>query len=303
MSWTGLAIISTALMGVASIIDSHLLSKRLPSMRAFLLPVSLIHLPVAAFVLYLFPLPEGVGYSPILFAIAAGVVRSGAVLIMLYILKSEEVSRVVPIIYVYPIFVAVLAVPVLGEMLSYLQWLAIIIVVAGAVLISFERSPLSPGRWRLGKSVIALLASALLWAVSDILRKQALLAGISPWNAFSLYELCMVGIFLLVSLRPVILRQWRDHKEKKIALSYVLADESVSLVGIALQFWALDTGPVSLVSTIIGSRPVFVVVYSFILGLFLPNFLLRTPSRLLMFTRLFATLLIVIGINMINLSK
>ncbi len=302
MSWMNLAIISTALMGIASVIDSHLLSKRLPSMRAFLLPVSLIHLPVAAILFYIYPLPEGAGYPPVLFAIIAGVVRSGAVLIMLYTLKSEEVSRVIPIIYIYPIFVAILAIPILNEALSYLQWLAIFIVVAGAVLISLERTPAASGK-RLGGSLFAMLVSALLWAVSDIFRKKALMAGISPWNAFCLYEFCMIGIFLLVSLRREIIRQWLNHPERKIAFAYVLADESVSLVGIALQFWALSTGPVSLVSTVIGSRPVFVAVYSFILGLILPNFLLRTPSRWVIATRLFATILIVIGINMINLSK
>ncbi|MDD4859673.1 MAG: EamA family transporter [Dehalococcoidales bacterium] len=301
MPWMTLALISTALMGVASVIDSHLLSKRLPSMRAFLLPVALIHLPVAIYVFFTYPLPQGVGYQPIMYAIIAGLVRSGAVLIMLYTLKSEEVSRVIPIIYTYPILVAVMAIWVFDESLSTVQWLAIFIVVAGTMMISFEKNPV-PGK-KLGKSLAAMFISALLWAVSDIFRKNALTAGISPWNAFSLYEFCMIAVFLAVALRPAIIKQWRDHKEKKTALGYILLDETVSLVGIALQFWALNTGPVSLVSTIIGSRPVFVAVYSFVLGLFLPNFLIRTPNRFLMLTRLAATILIVVGINMINLSK
>ncbi|MDD5127599.1 MAG: EamA family transporter [Dehalococcoidales bacterium] len=301
MHWMTFALISTALMGVASVIDSHLLSKRLPSMRAFLLPVALIHLPVALFFFYTNPLPAGVSYQPIVYAIAAGLVRSGAVLLMLYTLKSEEVSRVIPIIYTYPIMVAVMAIWVFDESLSYLQWLAILIVVSGTMMISFEKNP-AAGK-NMGKSLFRMFVSALLWAISDILRKKALMTGFSPWNAFCLYEFCMIAVFLAVALRPVIIRQWLNYKERKAAIGYVLLDETVSLVGIALQFWALNTGPVSLVSTVIGSRPVFVAVYSFLLGLFLPNFLIHTSNRLLMLTRIAATILIVVGINMINLTK
>jgi uncharacterized membrane protein len=105
----------------------------MPGLRAFLLPVGIIQLIFCSLVFSLFPLPEGIGTLPILAAIAGGICRVTGSLILFYNLKKEEVSRVIPITFTYPIFVAIIALPLLGESLHYLQWLAIIIVVAGAV--------------------------------------------------------------------------------------------------------------------------------------------------------------------------
>ena len=40
-------------------------------------------------------------------------------------MHREEVTRVVPVIGTYPVFVALFAIPLLGERLSGLQWLAV----------------------------------------------------------------------------------------------------------------------------------------------------------------------------------
>ncbi|TRZ93485.1 MAG: hypothetical protein D4R82_05030, partial [Dehalococcoidia bacterium] len=133
MNWVNTAILGAAVMGVVNILDSHLLSKRMPGLRAFLLPVGIIHLIYGSLLFALFPLPGGIGMWPVVVAVASGVLRTGAVVIMLDSLRREEVSQVIPVIYAYPIFVAIMAVPLLGESLNYLQWLAIVIVVVGAV--------------------------------------------------------------------------------------------------------------------------------------------------------------------------
>ena len=79
--------------------------------------------------------------------------------------------------------------------------------------------------------------------------------------------------------------------------------ESLALVGIMLSFWAVKNGPVSLVVTIMGSRPVFVAVFSFILGFISPRFLLaKTVGRRVLVLRFLATALIVGGISIIYLT-
>ena len=69
------------------------------------------------------------------------------------------------------------------------------------------------------------------------------------------------------------------------------------------SFWALSRGPVSLVSTIISSRPVFVVIYATILNYTLPHFLVKsTTSKAMLVFRLIATAMIVGGISIIYIS-
>lgn len=287
-------------MGVISIIDSHLLSRRMPSLRAFLLPVGILHLIYALLLFYLFPLPEGISLQLILIALASGAFRTAAVTIMLYNLTREEVSRVIPVVYTYPVFVAIMAVPLLGETLNYLQWLAIIIVVAGAMMASIEHSPSGSTTW-LSKSSLLLLASSLLFAMADISSKYVL-AYISFWNMFSLSAFCMCAFFLLISIRPYILRQLSNMKKRNSAIALLVFNETLAPIGILLSLWALERGPVSLVSTIISSRPMFVVIFALILGRILPTFLKSQSDKGMLALRLMATTMIVGGIAMIHLT-
>ena len=188
----------------------------------------------------------------------------------------------------------------IGESLYYLQWLAIVIVVAGAVMVSAEKNFAGANAgW--GKIFPLLLMASLFFAIADIGTKYAL-ASLSSWNLFSLTTFVMSGTFLLVSARPQTLRQLRDMKRRNSALALLVFNETLAPIGIALSLWAIQKGPVSLVSAIIGSRPVFVAIYSLVLGLFAPNFLIKFASGKMLLFRLVAIAMIVSGIAIIYLT-
>jgi len=299
MNWVNTAILSAAIMGMVSIFDSHLLFKRMPGLRAFLLLVGIIHLIYGSLLFTLFPLPQGAGIWPVLAAVASGMLRTAAVVIMLDSLRREEVSRVIPVVYTYPIFVAVMAMPLLGESLNSLEWLAIVIVVVGAVMVSITQSPSGSIRWR-GK-LLLLFSASLLFAVADIASKYAL-AYISFWNMFWLSAFCMSGIFLLVSVRPQVIGQVIKMEQRNSAIALLVFNETLAPVGIVLSFWALERGPVSLVSTIIGSRPMFVLMAALILSRLSPMFLEWRYGKWILAMRLIATAMIVSGIAIIHLA-
>ena len=298
MNWVNTAILSAAIMGMVSIFDSHLLFKRMPGLRAFLLPVGIIHLIYGSLLFTLFPLPQGAGIWPVLAAVASGMLRTAAVVIMLDSLKREEVSRVIPVVYTYPIFVAIMATPLLGESLDSLEWLAIVIVVLGAVMASITQSPSGSIRWR-GK-LLLLFSASLLFAVADIASKYAL-AYISFWNMFWLSAFCMSGIFLLVSVRPQVIGQVIKMEQRNSAMGLLVFNETLAPIGIVLSFWALERGPVSLVSTIISSRPMFVLMAALILSRLSPMFLKWRYGKWILAMRLIATAMIVSGIAIIHL--
>ena len=86
------------------------------------------------------------------------------------------------------------------------------------------------------------------------------------------------------------------------SLALLFMNETLEPIGIILSYLAIQLGPVSLVSTIIGTRPLFVVIYSLVLGRLFPGFLVRfTTDKMLVF-RLLATLLIFAGIAIIYLT-
>jgi len=299
MSWASTAILSTAVFGAVHIIDSRLLSKLMPGLRSFMLPVGTIHIFYALVAAILFPLPTGIGTWPLLVAVVSSILRTASVVILLYIMKKEEVSRVVPVVYTYPIFVAIIAAPLLGESLYYLGWLAIIIVVAGAVLISAKQDATGSAIW-LGKPLLFLFGASLLMAMADITSKYAL-DYISFWNMFWLSAFCLSVIFILASMRPHIFRQLSNMKQRSSVIALLIFNETLAALAVVLQFWALERGPVSLVSTIISSRPMFVVMFALILSRISPRFLEWQPGREALILRLVATVMIVGGIAIIYL--
>ncbi|MEA3253593.1 MAG: EamA family transporter [Chloroflexota bacterium] len=299
MNWISTAILAAAIMGMVSILDSHLLSRRMPGLRAFLLPVGIIHLVYGSLLFVFFPLPEGAAAGPVLVAVASAMLRTAAVFIILDSLKREEVSQVIPVVYTYPVFVAVMAGPLLGESLNSLQWLAIAMVVLGAVMSSVEQVPSGSFHWR--SRMLILFASSLLLAAADVASKYAL-ASISFWNMCWIGAFCMSGTFLLISVRPHVIRQLINMKQRNSAMRLIALDEVLAPLGILLSFWALERGPVSLVSAILSSRPAFVLMAALILSRLSPVFLLWRSGRAMLILRLIATAMVVGGIAIIYLA-
>ena len=122
MTWIPIAISAAAITAVVSIIDSHLITKRFPSLAAFLAPIGILHFVVGLVVIAINPLPEGTGAGVVAVAFASGIVRVTGALLMLRTMRSEEVSRITLVVNTFPIFVVILAVPVLGEVLG---WVAV----------------------------------------------------------------------------------------------------------------------------------------------------------------------------------
>ena len=86
-------------------------------------------------------------------------------------------------------------------------------------------------------------------------------------------------------------------------MGLLVFNETLAFAGIVLSLFAIASGPVSLVSTIIGSRPVFVLIFAIILSRVSPMFLLWHPGRRMLAFRVIATAMTVGGIALIHLTK
>ncbi|MBI2859974.1 MAG: DMT family transporter [Chloroflexi bacterium] len=300
MNWFDAAILSPAVMGVTSILDSHILSKRAPSLRFYLLVGGAFHLTWTVIFLSLYPLPSGVSASGFVVTVAAGLLRALAVTIMFNAMRSEEVSRVIPVVFTYPVFVALMAVPLLGERLTYLQWLAIIVVVSGAVMVSIKKSPSGTASWP-GKIFLVLPVVSLLYASADVTGKFAV-AHYSPLQIVAITEACVALVWLSVALRPGTIREFRTAPWRRSTPAFIVLAETIAPTGILLLLMAMQGGPVSLVSTISGARPIFVAMFALILSRLAPQFLMWSPGKGMVMLRLAATVMIVAGISIIYLT-
>lgn len=299
MTWLPIAISAAAITGVVSILDSHLITKRFPSLESFLAPVGVFHLVVGLIVIAINPLPAGTSAGVTAVAFGSGIVRVIAALLMLRTMRSEEVSRVIPVTNTFPIFVAILAVPVLNEVLGWTEWLAIIITVSGAVLISVQRDSENKGI-HLRKSFVILMVSSILFGVANTGSKYAL-DYMSFWSMYGINSICLGGVFLIYSLRPRVLGEIKQMGNRNKVLGLAAFNETLTIAGFVMSFWAMDQGPVSLVSTIVGTRPAFVFVYALALSFFLPGVLNERFSRGVIITKVVSIGLVIGGVTLLTL--
>jgi drug/metabolite transporter (DMT)-like permease len=298
LTWITAALIAAATLAVVNVVDSHLIARRMPSLWAFLIPAGALHLVFGLIFMSQHPLPPGVGAFDWFVVAVAAVTRVAAAFLMLYAMRTEEVSRIIPVVNSYPVLVAIMAVPLLGEVLNGLQWAAIVITVAGAVLISL-RSGAGGGGVRLRRSFVLLLGSSLLFAVTNIATKYSL-GYVSFWNMYWITALCFGTGFVLFALRPGVWSELRSMEGRRTALAVIACNEAIALGGIIISFWAMQNGPISLVSTVLGVRPLFVFLVALALSVALPAVLDERLGRRIVALKLVSIALIVGGIAIIN---
>ena len=296
MTWITAALIVAAAMAVVNVVDSHLIAKRMPNIWTFLMPIGVIHLSFGLLTIAAKPLDTEVEAFPWFIAVLSAVARSIAAFLMLYTMRTEEVSRIIPVVHTSPVFVAIVAVPLLGEDLSFLQWMAVLITVAGAILISLK----GQGRaTRFRRSFVMLLGSSMLFGLANIATKYAS-ESISFWNMYSVTATCFGVLFLLSSVRPKIVRELRAIPSIGMILGVTGLNEVLAFGGILLSFWAIENGPVSLVSTVMGIRPFFVFLIALALSRFVPVLLDEKLSRNIIVLKVLSIALIVGGVAIIN---
>ena len=267
MSWIFLALGSALAFAVVSALDKILIQRFVPNPRAFIVLVGLIQVGLVAVVL---PFAKFSGYGPdiALISCVSGFLAGIYLVLMFWVMRMQDVSRVVPITSTHPIFVAILAQVFLGEIISVLAWAGILVTVGGAALMSFgpttRRSERGQNQW---VPFALLMVSSLAFGLSQYLTK-VVADDIDVWSMFvwrgvGLGAAC-VGIMIRKSMFPDLVRAIRDPVA--IGLT-VLTEGALVLVAVILQLLAIYSGPVSLAVTVMAIRPLFVFILGIALSL------------------------------------
>ena len=128
MTWVLYALASTITFTVITALDKILIVRFTPNPRTFIVMVGLTQFLLALVVL---PWVVWTGYTVTHMAVAviSGVPSGGYLVLMFWVMGQQDVSRVIPVTSTYPIFVAILALVFLGEAISLLAWVGILVTV------------------------------------------------------------------------------------------------------------------------------------------------------------------------------
>ena len=266
MDWLIFALASASTFGTVTVLDKMLISHHVPNAKTFIVMVGIAQLSIA---LLIYPLTVNSSFTTtsISLSLLSGIVSGTYLIIMFSILASQEVSRVVPVVSTYPVFVALLALVFLGESVTGLAWVGILTTVVGAALVSLGPSKNPNMTKGTISALFLLLLASLAFGLSQFITK-AISQEISLWHQLFWRN---IGVSLTCGsliLLPGIYGNVKSLFRKPKSIVYIMGTEAVLVFFASLfLFLSIYSGEVYLTSTVMATRPLFVFVISMILSL------------------------------------
>ena len=284
MNWFFIALCAPFLLACANHNDKFLLSrylkqKTIGSIVIFSSLFSGVAIPIVLFIqpdVYDVSLVQGSA------VVATGMLSVLAAVCYLYALDLDEASFVTPFYQTAPIFAYFLGYFILGETITLAQGLGSLVIIAGALALSFEF-----GRrgMRFKRNVVALmLAASFLSAINGVIFKMiAVDKGFWVSLFWGFVGQVMAGLTFLVCVP----RYRRDFlglfKQQKVAVVGLIAlSRILIIVSEAVTLYATLLAPVALVLLVNSFQPLFVFISGVGLTLFLPRVAKESLGRMKM---------------------
>ena len=294
--WILLAIGSAAALGLANIAHKRLLDNYLPGVGVLGAGSILTRLACGVVAVAVVGWPTAAPVGAVAVGLLSGVCLGAGLALLFLGLKMGEASRAVAVSQTNPILVALLAMAILGEPVSGWQWLAIGMVVVGAMLVSIEGIGAGAGRrlLRLTPGLTALIGSSVTLGLAFFLSKLALEDGLTPWEVFALQELGMAPVFAVFGRPDNWRRLWRGLRTGPALATFVIGEGILPQLAILLFIWSFSMGPVSLAAAILATRPLFVFAVGTLLSWRMLG-LLREAMGPAALTAKFAAIAMIVG--------
>ncbi|MFQ6122646.1 MAG: EamA family transporter [Dehalococcoidales bacterium] len=301
MEWVWLALLSTGVCSVAVIVQKRCLEHHVRSAFSYGTWAAVVQVLLSMTILLIEPLPLRLSW-PVMLALSAGVVRALSLAAQYKGLQAEsEVSRAVPLLDSYPVFVAILAVVFLGQSLTPSKWLAISLVIAGAILISQHR--LFPGgAVRSGRSFLYLLSGSVGVAGFVTLASLAL-ESLSCWQVFAVSTLSSAVVLLGTCLGADVGREVSLMTRRTRTLGLIILAEVLLAVSVVIYFVAITRGPISLVAAVTATRPLMVLIFNSLLSVMTPQLFPERLYRPIMVQKLLAVSMVTVGLAVMSLVR
>lgn len=296
MTWLLIAILSYLLLAFVSLFDRYLLVGPMPSPKTYTFYVGILWLFIS-----LFFIPFGINFpegSFVFLGLAAGLIRIFAILFLTKSIVESEISRVVPAIGGFlPIFTFLLFFLYLppAEILGFSQIIAFLLLIFGSVLISLKKISF---KFLTFKTLKYPLISAFLFASSFFLTKILFLKTNFLDGLFLiLFGGGLGAIIFLIS--PLIRKEILSQKLTQKTSALFLLGQTFGGLGVFFQFQAIflaKPGQVPLISALEGTRYVFLLFFVYLLSSWNPKILKEEIGRTTLFQKIFAILLIGLGL-------
>ena len=267
MSWIFFSILASLIWAGVNIVDKYVMSKLVDKPIIPMIILGIIGLPVSAAV-YLFHGFASLSWFNIFLALVAALFYIFMCLFYFKAIQHEEISRIVPLFYLNSFFVIFLASTFLGEIFEPFKYVGVVLLVAGAILISMKKSL----DLHFNPPFYFMLLASFCSAVAQVITKY-LLNYADYWTIFA-----YLRIWTFIALIPIYFLYFPDliqavKKGGKKVIFVISLNELISLGALVLTTIATSIGYITLVNALSAIQPFFVLALSVIISIFFPAIL------------------------------
>lgn len=295
MEWLVFALLSMASFALAVIVDKFLLIRVIKNSNAYLLALILFQqifvVLLSAFV------GTGFVYPISVFGMLAGTAQAAMYASYLRALQVEEASRVISLIFVYPVLVFLGAALLLGEVLMPRHYVGGFLLVVSALLVSYRPSSIrvlsfSPAL----KHLIFFWIFAALYAIGI----KYLLSFMDEWHLLIWSSIgTMLAVLPLLADEEIRAETFEYFRRGPGLVAAIFLEEIFDFMGRLFSIFAFALGPVALVSAVGAIQPSLTLIYILALSPFMPGLLEEEVDRKTLILKFTAGALVVVGVYLV----
>ncbi|MCK4817551.1 DMT family transporter [bacterium] len=297
MSWVLFITVAAFLWSITNIIDKYLIEKKVKNpliltifMRVGTLIPMIIVIPFIGFSI------PSLDLSIIL--LVAGLFAAFGVLLYYKSIQIGEISVIVPLLQLIPIFVLFFSYFLLNEVLHFLDYVGFGIIIVGALVISTKRLLKI---FQIEKIFWLILLASVLFAFSDVALKYTF-TNTEYWSAFITFWFLQTMILMALLLSGKIREEAKffikklDFRDKMIIIIVAI----VSFIAYILGTLAISLGPVTLVGVLANTELVFTFILAALFTYFLPQILKERFDRKTTIQKIIGMIIIISGVLLIQ---
>lgn len=292
--WVIFSILAALCWTIVNIVDKYVLTKWVKQPFVVIIIFEFIGL-LAGIIVYF-----SRGLSPlsnfnIFLAILTGIFYLLMAIFYVKAVKIEEISRIIPLFYLSPLFILLFAGIFLGEIFTPLKYLGIFLLVIGAILISSKNL----SKISFSKAFQLMMLSVLFLSLNQLLTKY-LLNSADYWTIFAYERIgAAIGLIPLVYIYlPDLIDTVKEHG-KRVVMA-ISVNETLNLFGVLFITIAVSVGYVTLANALSSIQPFFVLLFALILSRFYPSILKEEISKSTVFLKSIAVILMFVGAILIT---
>jgi len=262
---------------------------------------SLLSVIVLIFIGIFFPNSISMTWTSILVLLISGIVTQASFLIYIRALSTDDVTTVVPLLQIVPIFSYVLGYYFLGEKLLPFQILAMALIIIGSIVLTleFQEKKLRIKTKTLFYMILASFISALGGLIFKLVANQENFLGANFWVYAGVILMSALLLTSITTYRKEFLSAW--HTDWKTVLKLNFTIELLSIFAFTTFNFALTKAPIALVTVLAnGLQPVFILIFGVLFGIFIPKFSNEKFSTHQLVHKTLAIAVIVLGTFLLN---